>query len=333
MKTSNEKGQLTKTTSPNNWIILGLGTALFIISMSLIYPLVSKDILWFMGFFIFIVVSLIMVVIYIAWVALIAKKKSQVDDHINRQLAGDLISNSDNYLYHWEYTKRDKEWIARDIILEGFLGLLWSPLIMIILLIIQGVLRGNLPNYQPTGDPIKDFINVFGGVIILGGILGLITFICSIYDGLKKLINIPDVYIGENAIYENGKYWSWEGTRYHLTQINLSGRVLKFELFYQVQEQEKDQDFALTMRLFADEPTGEISRSIFVPLGQETAANEVVERLSKKCIPQRKVSRTYDGSDDYYGDSYYGNNDSSDSDNSCSWGDSGDSGDSCSSDD
>jgi hypothetical protein len=174
-------------------------------------------------------------------------------------------------------------------------------------------------------------INLLGVEICIGIGIGLVFFIVGIFQAAKRSQDIHDVYLGENAFYADGEYWCWEGTPYHLSSINLSKRVLKLELFYQVQESEPDQDFVLTTRLFADEPNGDITRSIFVPLGQEQAADQIVKELTKKCIPnpnKRKHSNS-----DYYGDSYYGDNYSSDSDNSCSWGDSGDSGDSCSSGD
>ncbi|HAO12631.1 MAG TPA: hypothetical protein DCQ51_16035 [Planktothrix sp. UBA8407] len=333
MKISNDKGELSKIVSPNSWVMLGLGTALFLISMSFIYPSIPKEKIWIIAIIIFLVDLFIMAIIYIAWSALISLRKKQLDTHFNRHLAGDFISNSDNYWYHWEYTKRDREWIARYTLFGGFLAFLACPLFLSVLFIIKGIFQGTFTHYKPTGDLIQDFINLFGKVIITGFAIGLIPLVTSFFQAIKRLIKIPDVYIGENSIYEDGKYWCWEGTPYQLSKIELVKRVLNFEVFYQVQENEKDRNFAPTMRWFGDEPTGQISRSIFVPLGQETAVNEVVERLSKKCIPQRKMSRIYDSSGDYLGDSYYSDNDSSDSGDSCSWGDSGDSGDSCSSND
>ncbi|MBE9141920.1 hypothetical protein [Planktothrix mougeotii] len=336
MKAYTDKGELTQIGSPNRWVILGLGTALFIISMSLIYSLVSKDGLLFIGFFTFLVVSFIMIVIYIAWAAILNLKKTQITDQINRQLAGDFISNPDNYWYHWKYTERDRQWIASHIFLEGLgILLLWSPFIIIFILIIE-VINGRKFHYHPTGNWLQDVINLLGVELCIGFGIGLVCFIGGIFQAAKRSKNICDVYIGENGFYADGEYWCWEGTPYHLYGINLSKRVLKFELFYQllVQESEQDQDFVLNTRLFADEPTGEITRSIFVPLGQEQAAGQIVQELAPKCIPRpRRRSSYYDSSTDYYssGDSY--DSSYSDSDNSCSWGDSGDSGDSCSSGD
>jgi len=330
MKNFNEKGELTKIGSPNLWVILGLGTALFMISMSFIYPLITKDLLLLVGIFTFLVVSFIMIVIYIAWAAILTLKKTQITDQINRQLAGDFISNQDNYWYHWQYTERDRKWIASHLFLEGLGILLWSPFITIFLVVLE-VVYGRKFNYHPTGNWFQDMIKLFGVEICIGIGIGLVCFIVGIFKAAKSSKDIHDVYLGENAFYADGEYWCWEATPYHLSSINLSKRVLKFELFYQVQKSEPDQDFVLTNRLFADEPNGEITRSIFVPLGQEQAADQIVKELTKKCIPnpnKRKHSNS-----DYYGDSYYSNYDSSDSDNSCSWGDSGDSGDSCSSDD
>ncbi|MCF3623696.1 hypothetical protein L2E65_02640 [Planktothrix agardhii 1801] len=298
--------------------------------MSFIYPLTTKDLLLLVSFFTFLVVSFIMIVVYIAWAAILNLKKAQIVDQINRQLAGDFISNPNNYWYHWQYTERDRKWISSHVFLEGLGILLWSPFITIFLIVIQ-VLYGRKFHYHPTGNWVQDMIKLFGAEICIGIGIGLIFFIVGIFQSAKRSKDIHDVYIGENAFYADDEYWCWEGTPYHLSSINLSKRVLKFELFYQLPNSEPDQDFVLNTRLFADEPTGEITRSIFVPLGQEQAADQIVKELTKKCIPNPKKGR-YDNSD-YYGDSYYGDNYSSDSDNSCSWGDSGDSGDSCSSDD
>ncbi|CAD5921015.1 hypothetical protein PCC9214_00658 [Planktothrix tepida] len=172
-----------------------------------------------------------------------------------------------------------------------------------------------------------------GVEICIGFGTGLAFFIAGIFQSAKRSKNICDVYIGENGFYADGEYWCWEGTPYHLYGINLLKRVLKLELFYQLPNSEPDQDFVLTTRLFADEPTGEITRSIFVPLGQEQAADQILKELTKKCIPRPRRRRSSYYSSDYYGDSYYGDSDSGDSGDSCSWGDSGDSGDSCSSGD
>ncbi len=331
MKDYTDKGELTQIGSPNLWVILGLGTALFLISMSFIYPLITKDLLLLVGIFTLLVVSIVMIVIYIAWAAILNLKKAQITDQINRQLAGDFISNQDNYWYRWQYTERDRKWIASHIFLEGLgILLLWSPFIIIVILIIE-ILNGRKFHYHPTGNWLQDLINLLGVEICIGFGIGLVCFIAGIFEAAKRSKNICDVYIGENAFYADGEYWCWEGTPYHLSSINLSKRVLKFELFYQVQKSEPDQDFVLTTRLFADEPNGEITRSIFVPLGQEQAADQIVKELTKKCIPNPKKGR-YSNSD-YSGDSYYSDNDSSDSGDSCSWGDSGDSGDSCSSND
>ncbi|HBW57864.1 MAG TPA: hypothetical protein DEF27_08695 [Oscillatoriales bacterium UBA8482] len=335
MKSYSNNGESTKIGSPNSWVILGLGTALFIISMSLIYSLVSKEGLLFIGFFTFLVVSFIMIVIYIAWAAILNLKKTQITDQINRQLAGDFISNPDNYWYRWQYTERDRKWIASHLFLEGLGILLWSPFITIFLLVLE-LINGRKFHYHPTGNWVHDLIKLCGVEICIGIGTGLVFFIGGIFKAAKRSKNIRDVYIGENGFYADDEYWCWEGTPYHLSSINLSKRVLKFELFYQLQipESEQDQDFVLNTRLFADEPNGEITRSIFVPLGQEQAADQIVKELTKKCIPNPKKSRYNNGG--YYGDSYYSDysdNDSYDSGDSCSWGDSGDSGDSCSSDD
>lgn len=336
MKVYTNKAELTQIGSPNLWIILGLGTALFLISMSFIYPLITKDSLLFVGIFALLVVSIVMIVIYIAWAAILNLKKTQITDQINRQLAGDFISNPDNYWYRWEYTERDRKWIASHLFLEGLgILLLWSPFIAIVILIIE-IINGRKFNYNPTGNWLQDLIHLLGVELGIGFGIGLVCFIRGIFQSAKRSNNICDVYIGENGFYADGEYWCWEGTPYHLYGINLSKRVLKFELFYQllVQESEQDKDFVLNTRLFADEPTGEITRSIFVPLGQEQAAGQIVQELTKKCIPRPGRRSSYYSSDDYYsyGDSYDSSY-SSDSDNSCSWGDSGDSGDSCSSGD
>ncbi|CAD5921047.1 hypothetical protein PCC9214_00660 [Planktothrix tepida] len=93
MKVYTDKAELTQIGSPNLWIILGLGTALFLISMSFIYPLITKDLLLVIGIFDLLAVSIIMMIIYIAWAAILNLRKTQITDQINRQLAGDFISN------------------------------------------------------------------------------------------------------------------------------------------------------------------------------------------------------------------------------------------------
>ncbi|WP_254174945.1 hypothetical protein [Planktothrix pseudagardhii] len=288
MKVYTDKAELTQIGSPNLWIILGLGTALFLISMSFIYPLITKDLLLVIGIFDLLAVSIIMMIIYIAWAAILNLRKTQITDQINRQLAGDFISNPENYWYRWEYTERDRKWIASHIFLEGLgILLLWSPFIIIFILIIE-ILNGRKFHYHPTGNGFQDLINLLGVEICIGFGTGLAFFIAGIFQSAKRSKNICDVYIGENGFYADGEYWCWEGTPYHLYGINLLKRVLKLELFYQLPNSEPDQDFVLTTRLFADEPTGEITRSIFVPLGQEQAADQILKELTKKCIPRPK---------------------------------------------
>lgn len=336
MKAYTNKEELTQIGSPNLWVILGLGTALFLISMHFIYPLIDPGLLLVIGIFVLLVVSIVMIIIYIAWAAILNLKKNQITDQINRQLAGDFISNPDNYWYHWEYTERDRKWIASHIFLEGlWILLLWSPLITIIILIIE-ISDGRKFHYHPTGNWLQDLTNLLGVELCIGFGIGLVFFIGGIFQSAKRSKSICDVYIGENGFYADREYWCWEETPYHLSSINLSKRVLKFELFYQLPNSEPDKDFVLTTRLFADEPTGEITRSIFVPLGQEQAADQIVKELTKKCVPNPRSRSGYSrySSDDYYSYSdSYDSSSSYDSDNSCSWGDSGDSGDSCSSDD
>ncbi|EAW37001.1 hypothetical protein [Lyngbya sp. PCC 8106] len=341
MKAYNKNGELVKIASPNRWIMLGLGTAIFVILMSLSFPSDSLDLTWILvlAIIILLVDLFIIAIVYIVWSAFISIDKSSTENHVNCQSAANFISNSANYLYHWEYTRRDREWIAGYTIWGGFLGLLVSPFIGILLqFTTTAILRRGFQNFPSTGDPIQDFIQFFSTAMIIGGILGLIYFINSIFKALKRLINIPDVYIGESAIYSDNQYWCWQKTPYRLSKVELSDRQLNLELVYQVQQHEKDRDFGLTMRWFGNEPTGQVNRSIFVPLGQEDAANKLVQIFSKQCIPEREVVRVYESSnDDYYDYRDYNDNDNfHQHDEDCSSDDSGsydDSGDNFSGDD
>ncbi|WP_413168082.1 hypothetical protein ACL6C3_15330 [Capilliphycus salinus ALCB114379] len=118
----------------------------------------------------------------------------------------------------------------------------------------------------------------------------------------------------------------------YLPKVELSDRQLNLELVYEVQEHERDRNFALTMRWFGNEPTGQVSRSIFVPLGQEDAANKLVKIFSKQCIPEREVVTVYENSsDDYYdyrdyndNDNFYERDEDCPSDDSGNYDDSGD---------
>lgn len=313
MKAYDKNGELVKIASPNPWVMLALGTAIFVILMSLFFPPDPSDftLILVLAIIVLLVDLFILAIAYILWSAFISLNKSHSESHANRQLASNFISDSTNYLYHWKYTKRDRQWIARHTILGGFIGLLVSPFIGIILqFTTRAVMRRGVQDFPSTGNPIQDLIQFFSTAMILGGIFGLMWFINSIFQALKRLANIPDVYFGENAIYSDNQYWCWHQTPYRFSKVELSDRQLDLELVYEVQEHEKDRNFALTMRWFGDEPTGKVKRSIFIPLGQEEAANQLVQIFSKQCIPEREVVTAYESSrDDYYDYRYYNDND------------------------
>ncbi|WP_413167029.1 hypothetical protein ACL6C3_10055 [Capilliphycus salinus ALCB114379] len=224
----------------------------------------------------------------LVWILFDHTKSAEEDHrHHSAQIAA-FIYDPSNYWFHWKYTRQDKFWISRSEFYTGLSILFLCPIVFGILCLCFGVYDFvTHPTYYQF--PLQEILDGMYHGMVLGGILGVIGFIVSGVKAISRLIQIEDVYIGSSAICHGGKYCSWNDSLSLLSEVKLSGRTLEFEFEHCIPEDKQDKSFQLTGYRSETEQSETSSKTVYVPLGKETEALEVVKRLQPICVKKPVV--------------------------------------------
>jgi len=177
-----------------------------------------------------------------------------------------------SYWVHWQYSKNDRNRIAQAELLFGFwmfilccvVGL--STTIIIWLLNWSVGSKGGVPFGTTRDYPLHSYVIWGLGIGAVGGLLVLIVKLLSFAKFVRK---IGEVYISPAGMYLDGKCIGWDNSSSRLASVKLQPRKVSYL------------EFSFHKKTVKRGQVETETYQVPIPMGKETEAQEVVNRLCR----------------------------------------------------